>query len=211
MFTGIVEEIGTIKSKQSIKGGFRYTISATRIMKNISIGDSINIDGACQTIVDFSSSEFIVESVGETLEKTTLGNFEKNRKVNLEGALSVGDRLGGHFVQGHVNATGRISQWYPRGENYFLEVEIPENLTYYVILEGSIAIDGISLTIAKLQNSRVGINIIPHTVKNTNLQFKKVGDFVNIEVDMIAKYIEKLIYRNKTDSLNVENLKKWGY
>lgn len=211
MFTGIIEEIGTILSRETIRGGFRFFISGKAVLEELAMGDSINIDGACQTVVAITSTAFAVESVGETLEKTTLRNLDINQKVNLERALSVGARLGGHFVQGHVNATGEILQWYPRGENYFLEVEIPGSLARYVILEGSIAIDGISLTVAKLNANRIGINIIPHTVKNTNLQFKKIGDRVNIEVDLIAKYIEKLLSSEETDVINKEDLKKWGY
>lgn len=212
MFTGIIEEVGTIINKKPISGGIRFTIEAQKVSEDLQIGDSINIEGACQTVVELSGNNFVVEAVGETLEKTSLGDFQLNQKVNLERPLSPSSRMGGHFVQGHINSTGKITQWYPRGENYFLEIEIPESLSRYTILEGSIAIDGISLTIAHLNENRIGINIIPHTVKNTALQFKKIGDSVNIEVDMIAKYIEKLFTSNKEpSSLTTENLKKWGY
>ena len=212
MFTGIIEEVGTIKEIKAISGGIRFNIEAQKVLEDLNIGDSINIEGACQTIVEISGKNLMVEAVGETLEKTSLGDFYLNQKVNLERPLSPSSRMGGHFVQGHVNNTGKITQWYPRGDNYFLEVEIPKSLAKYTILEGSIALDGISLTIAHLNWNRIGVNIIPHTVKNTSLQFKKVGDVINIEVDMIAKYIEKLLTSNKEpSSLTMENLKKWGY
>lgn len=211
MFTGIVEEIGTIVDKSIISGGIRFGIKAKVVMSDLRIGDSVNIEGACQTVVGISGNTFSVESVGETLDKTTLGDFQLNQRVNLERPLSPSSRMGGHFVQGHVNGTGMITQWYPRGDNYFLEIEVPKSLTRYTILEGSIALDGISLTIAHLNKDRIGINIIPHTVKYTSLQFKKIGDLVNIEVDMIAKYIEKLLNSNEQSSLTMENLKKWGY
>jgi riboflavin synthase len=212
VFTGIIEEVGTIINNKPISGGIRFTVEAQKVLEDLQIGDSINIEGACQTVVELSGNNFVVEAVGETLEKTSLGDFQLNQKVNLERPLSPSSRMGGHFVQGHINNTGKITQWYPRGENYFLEIEIPERLSRYTILEGSIAIDGISLTIAHLNKNRIGINIIPHTVKNTALQFKKIGDSVNIEVDMIAKYIEKLFASNKEpSSLTMENLKKWGY
>jgi riboflavin synthase len=212
MFTGIIEEVGHVVNKILIIGGIRFTIEAKKVLEDLLVGDSINVEGVCQTVVELAENSFSVEAVGETLEKTTLGNFKLNQKVNLERPLSPASRMGGHFVQGHVNGTGKITQWYPRGENYFLEIDIPEILSRYTILEGSIAVDGISLTIAHLTKNLIGINIIPHTVKNTSLQFKKAGDPVNIEVDMIAKYIEKLLNSNKpSESLNLENLKKWGY
>ena len=212
MFTGIVEEIGTIKDKAAINGGYRFSVAADIVMTDLRIGDSINVEGVCQTVVEISEKSFAIESVGETLEKTTLGNLQLNQRVNLERPLSPVSRMGGHFVQGHVNGTVKITQWYPRGENYFLEVELPKDLVRYTILEGSIALDGISLTIAHLNENRIGVNIIPHTVKHTSLQFKNVGDTMNAEVDMIAKYIEKLLSSNKTsETLTPENLKKWGY
>lgn len=212
MFTGIIEEVGSVINKTAISGGIRFTIEAQEVLEDLHVGDSINVEGVCQTAVEVSKNSFSVEAVGETLEKTTLSNFKLNQKVNLERPLSPASRMGGHFVQGHVNGTGRITQWYPRGENYFLEMNVPDALSRYTILEGSIAVDGISLTIAHLSKNLVGINIIPHTVKNTSLQFKKAGDPVNIEVDMIAKYIERLLNSNKpSESLNLENLKKWGY
>jgi riboflavin synthase len=212
MFTGIVEEVGSIVNKVTIGGGIRLTIQAKKILEDLNIGDSINVEGVCQTAVELSKSEFSVEAVGETLEKTTLGNLKVNQKVNLERPLSPVSRMGGHFVQGHVNGMGKVTQWFSRGENYFLEIAIPEILSRYTVLEGSIAADGISLTIAHLTGNLIGINIIPHTVQNTSLQFKKIGDPVNIEVDMLAKYIEKLLTANKkSESLNLENLKRWGY
>ena len=212
MFTGIIEEIGAIIDKNPINGGIRFTIRAEKVSEDLHIGDSINVEGVCQTAVELSKNAFSIEAVGETLEKTTIVNFKVNQKVNLERPLSPTSRMGGHFVQGHVNGTGKIMQWFPRGDNYFLEIAIPEILSRYTVLEGSIAVDGISLTIAHLKESLIGVNIIPHTVRNTSLQFKKTGDPVNIEVDMIAKYIEKLLNTNKpAESLNLENLKKWGY
>jgi len=212
MFTGIVEELGTVKNKASINGGYRFAIAAQTVMEDLHIGDSINVEGVCQTVVELSNNIFSIESVGETLEKTTLGNLQLSQKINLERPLSPASRMGGHFVQGHVNGTAKITQWYPRGENYFLEVEVPPSLARYTILEGSIALDGISLTIAHLNENRVSVNIIPHTVKHTSLQYKNVGDAMNVEVDMLAKYIEKLLNPNKTsETLNPENLKKWGY
>lgn len=211
MFTGIIEEVGEITSIKPISGGIRLTIAAYDVLSDLAVGDSISVEGVCQTVVRIASGQFDVEAVGETLEKTTLGDLTVGSKVNLERPLRPVDRLGGHFVQGHVNGTGKILQWYPRGENFYLEVEIPAALSRYAVLEGSIAIDGISLTIAHLEENRLGINIIPHTAAHTSLSSKKVGDKVNIEVDMLAKYIEKLILSEDTESLSMEKLKKWGF
>lgn len=196
MFTGIIEELGRVNAIEPIAGGLRLFIEAHEVLKDLKIGDSLAVNGACLTVVRRGEAEFAVEAVGETLEKTTIGSWKIGGQVNLERSLSAAGRFGGHFVQGHVNAVGRITQWYPRGENWFLEVEIPPHLMRYIIPEGSIAIEGISLTVAALHGNRVGINIIPHTSKATNLQFKQVGEPVNIEVDMIAKYLENLIGRS---------------
>lgn len=193
MFTGIIEELGQIHSIEPIYGGLRLFVNAFAVLDDLNIGDSIAVNGVCLTVVKLNGEQFAVEAVGETLEKTSIAGIRVGDQVNLERPLTGQGRFGGHFVQGHVNTTGRVTQWYSRGENYFLEVEIPRELMRYIIPEGSIAIEGISLTVASITDNRVGINIIPHTAKVTNLQFKNVGDAVNIEVDMIAKYIENLL------------------
>ncbi len=211
MFTGIIEEVGEVVSVASIANGKQLTIRAHRVLEGTQIGDSIAVDGVCLTVTDLANDHFTVQAVGETLEKTTLGGVRAPQYVNLERALAVGDRLGGHFVQGHVNGMGIIRTLRKRGDNYLLEVEIPPPLRKYIILEGSIAIDGISLTVAHLQETVVGINIIPHTMANTNLQYKRVGQPVNIEVDLIAKYIENLLRFGNREKLNQNLLKQWGY
>ncbi|MFZ0389354.1 MAG: riboflavin synthase [Calditrichia bacterium] len=211
MFTGIIEEIGEISSIRKLTDGLRLTLKAGSILEDIKIDDSVNIDGACQTVVEVQENSFSVEAVGETLQKTTFGGFKPGRQVNLERALTLQTRLGGHLVQGHVNQTGTVKQFFPRGENYFLQVEIPQNLKKYVIEEGSIAINGISLTVADLNDSLVGISIIPHTVKNTTLQWIHTGDRVNIEVDLIARYLEKLANPSGASSVTLNKLQDWGY
>ncbi len=193
MFTGIVEIIGEIVAIGNIDGGLLFTIRAPGINNDLNLGDSISINGVCLTVVATGEQTFSVEAVGETLEKTNLLHLKTGDSVNLEQAMPADGRFGGHIVQGHVNATGEITEWRPRGENWYLEIAIPEHLKKYIILEGSIAIDGISLTVAKLHENFIGINIIPHTSKATNLQMKKKGDLVNIEVDVIAKYIENIL------------------
>ncbi len=211
MFTGLIEEIGKIAAVERMRDGLRLTVTARKVLEDLQIDDSVNIDGACQTVVRIDDHSFTVEAVGETLQKTTFGEFTPGRVVNLERSLTLETRLGGHLVQGHVNGTGTITQWFPRGENYYLEVQLPPELMKYCIHEGSIAIDGISLTIAQLQPDRVGISIIPHTVKHTTLQFRKTGERVNIEVDVIARYVERLLGQSPHSKLTIETLRKWGY
>ena len=211
MFTGIIEEIGEVLAAEKMQDGVRITVSARKVLDDLKPDDSISIDGACQTVIRCNARSFTVEAVGETVQKTTLGSFRSGRRVNLERALTLQTRLGGHLMQGHINGTARITQWFARGENYFLEVEIPDQLTSYCIPEGSIALDGISLTIARMENNRVGISIIPHTVKCTTLQEKKVGDLMNVEVDVIARYVQQFLNETGSSDLNIDQLKKWGY
>jgi len=214
MFTGIIEETGEIKKVLPIAGGKRINISASKILDDISIDDSVCVNGVCLTVIKKEKDGFWIDAVGETLEKTTLSNFQAHSPVNLERSLKLNGRLGGHFVQGHVNGIGTISEIVKRGENYLLQIDVPENLEKYLINEGSIAIDGISLTIAFTKRNRVNISIIPHTWQNTTLRFKNIGDSVNVEVDVIAKYVEKLITKNETTGNNKVTeswLKEIGY
>lgn len=211
MFTGIIEEIGEIIAREQMTNGVRLTILAPEVTKDLKVNHSMNIDGACQTVVHHDSHSFTIEAVGETLTKTTLGSLTIGSKVNLERSLTLQTRLGGHLVQGHVNGMGRITQWYRRGENFFLEIQAPSDLQRYFIREGSVAVDGISLTIASLMESRLGISIIPHTVHHTTLQYKKSGDPVNIEADVMARYVEKLFSKSQKSTLTRERLKNWGY
>lgn len=193
MFTGLIETVGTVENITAIDGGIRLLIAADIVTEDLAIGDSISVNGVCLTAVTQAGNQFAVEAVGETLEKTTIGNLSVESPVNLERAMSGNKRFGGHFVQGHVNNTGEILRWDQRGNNYFLEISVPASLKPYIVLEGSIAIDGISLTVATLQGQNVGINIIPHTATATHLQFCQPGQSVNVEVDMIAKYVENFV------------------
>ncbi|RQW02442.1 MAG: riboflavin synthase [Calditrichaeota bacterium] len=211
MFTGIIEEIGTISGIRSLTDGLELIISADFIVDKLRVNDSVSIDGACQTVTASGPSTFTVQAVGETLKKTTLGTFKQGRLVNLESSITLNTPLGGHLVQGHVNGTGKIVKWQRLGENYLFEIELAADLLRYCIPEGSIAVDGISLTIAKLYETRIGISIIPHTVNHTTLQYKNTGEAVNIETDLIARYLERFLTHSAKDSLTIENLQKWGY
>ena len=214
MFTGLIEEVGEIKTIQQIAGGKKLFISANTVVDDASVDDSVAVNGVCLTVIDYSPDGFWVEAVAETLEKSTLGLVSVGTKVNLERAVRLQDRLGGHLVQGHVNGMSKISRIEKLGDNYALDVIVTESLEKYMILEGSIALDGISLTIARLSGLEVGINIIPHSWSNTNLKYLKVGDYINTEVDVIAKYIEKLLpatLKNENKKINIKHLKDLGF
>ncbi|MBI1939848.1 MAG: riboflavin synthase [Ignavibacteriales bacterium] len=212
MFTGIIEEVGTLEKIERITDGYRIKVNASLITEDLHVNDSVAVNGVCLTVIKTEQNGFWVEAVGTTLEKTTIKKIKQNSHVNLERAVRLSDRLGGHLVQGHVNGIGIIKKILKIAENYFVEVEIPGELEKYVLPEGSIAVDGISLTIAKLSDNLIGLSIIPHTWMHTNLQHKKVSDEVNIETDVIAKYVEKLLgTKNSEKNLTDTLLKEMGY
>ena len=196
MFTGLIQELGTIQSITDNAEGKEFVIEAPSLIKDIQIDDSIATNGVCLTATKISGTTFRVQAIHMTLEKTSVGHLKTGDKVNLELSLRPSDRLGGHFVQGHVNALGKIKQIMQKGQNWEIQVEFPDSLRKYMILEGSIALDGISLTIARLGTSDLTVAIIPHTLEKTSLSSKKVGDVLNIEVDMLAKYIENFLRFN---------------
>lgn len=193
MFTGLIQEVGTIVSVVQNTEGKEFIIKAPSLIKEIQIDDSVATNGCCLTATQIKGDTFKVQAVHMTLQKTSVGMLKNGDKVNLELSLRPNDRLGGHFVQGHVNAMGQIKQIKTTGENWEVEVSIPPELRKYMISEGSICLDGISLTIAKLTPSSLTVAIIPHTLEKTTLGTKKVGDHLNLEVDMIAKYIENFL------------------
>lgn len=200
MFTGIIEETGKLISVENITGGKRLKISASVIFSDLKVDDSVCVNGVCLTVTKIDNGFFWCDAVGETLNKTTFANVNQNYELNLERALHLTDRLGGHLVQGHVNGIGFITRLTKPGENFSLEIEIPKEIVKYVVDEGSIAIDGISLTVAKIIDRKITISIIPHTRSNTNLKQKKTGDSVNIEIDIFAKYVEKILQSSKDES-----------
>lgn len=193
MFTGLIQEVGTIQSVSTNAEGKEFIIKAPGLIKEIAIDDSVATNGVCLTATKIHADTFKVQAIHMTLEKTSVGLLKQGDKVNLELSLRPQDRLGGHMVQGHVNALGKIKQIKTIGENWEIEVSFPEELRKYMISEGSICLDGISLTIARLGASTLTVAIIPHTLEKTTLGTKKVGDSLNIEVDMVAKYIENFL------------------
>lgn len=214
MFTGLIEEIGIIQSVQPIGNGKRFEISAKSILDDAKVDDSIAVNGCCLTAVKVTADGFSAEAVEESLKKTTLGNLKTGSKVNLERAMRLTDRLGGHFVLGHVDGVGTIQSIQQRSASWWVGVKLPESLMKYCIPVGSIAVDGISLTIAEIKNDMIYLSIIPHTWTHTILYLKKTGDAVNIETDMIGKYIEKFFHANKqeqTKPLTEARLKELGY
>jgi riboflavin synthase len=211
MFTGIIEEIGQIIKIERFIGGYKINIAVKNILDDIKVDDSLTVDGVCLTVTKMDESSVWCDAVGETLEKSTLVSIKEGAQVNLERALKLSDRLGGHIVQGHVNGIGEITQIKKRGENYFIEIFLPAHLDKYVVAEGSIAVNGISLTIAQINEARIGLSIIPHTWKNTTLSEAKIGDKVNIETDVLAKYIEKMLYYSGEDKYSQKWFEELGY
>ena len=193
MFTGLVEEIGSVRRVEAGSEYRKITVDASQVLDDLALGDSISVDGACQTVTDIDTGGFAVETLATSLQKTTLGRLARGSKVNLERAVTPQSRFGGHLVQGHVDGLGRISGLRRRGHNVYLEVILPDELARYCISEGSVALDGTSLTIAELRGTRITMNIIPTTWDHTVLRQRSVGDHVNVEVDMMARYAERLL------------------
>jgi riboflavin synthase len=197
MFTGVVEGSGKVK-RLIMKGADAVLeIEAGISLSEVSLGDSIAVNGACLTVTSKNKDNFQADVSAETLSRTTLKLLQAGHKVNLEKSLRVGGFVGGHFVLGHVDATGRILSQMQKSGSLILAVDMNEKISRYIVEKGSVAIDGISLTVNKLEKSRFYVNIIPHTAANTTLLAKKEGDWVNIETDILGKYVEKLLQSNK--------------
>ena len=211
MFTGIVEEIGKVKRIERRSGYQRTTIAAVRVLDGVKLGDSISLDGACHTVVEFDGTGFTVESVNETLQRTTLGKLQVGHAVNLERSLKLGDRLDGHMVAGHVDGVGIVIRRSESADNVVFEVEMPEKLAPYVAEKGSVAIHGISLTVVSVTSRTFSVTIIPHTLSVTTLQHKHTGDTVNLEVDMIARYLERLTQFGYDGRLTEAKIQKMGF
>lgn len=193
MFTGLIQTVGRITQLTVKPDGTRLQVQCPDLAGKIAVDDSIATNGVCLTAESVDAEGFSAFVMPVTLEKTALGDLREDASVNLELALRFGDRLGGHLVQGHVNGVGRIRDIVERGDSWWISMDVPAALRRYLILEGSIAIDGISLTIAALDAEGLSVSIIPHTLTHTNLRARRIGDAVNIEVDVLAKTIEGLL------------------
>ena len=193
MFTGIVEEVGKIRHLEARSGYQRTTIAARHMLDGVKVGDSIAIEGACHTVVQFDADTFVVESVSETLKRTTLGDCRVGSEVNLERSLKLGDRLDGHMVAGHVDGVGKVKSRTESADNVVFEFEVPNGLAPYIAEKGSVTINGVSLTVVSVTDRAFSVTVIPHTLSVTTLSDKQAGDRVNLEVDMIARYLERLV------------------
>jgi len=209
MFTGLIEEIGIVESVSHRGRMIDLAVGARTILDDVRIGDSIAVSGICLTVTSFDDSRFSVQAVEETLSRTTLEAVRRGTKVNLERSLRLGDRLGGHIVQGHVDGTGRIVAKKGDAENIVFGIAPEADIERYIAEKGSITVDGISLTVTYAKRGEFGVSIVPHTLKATTLDNAVIGDRINLETDVIAKYIEKLLGGN--ERLTFDKLKKLGF
>lgn len=192
MFTGLIESVGEVRRRQPMAGGFAIQV-ATPLAADLRPGDSLAVDGVCLTAVSMEAGAVRFEVAPETARLTTLGGLAVGAAVNLERALRAGDRLGGHFVQGHVDAIGTVDVLRPDGDSYWLEVRYPRALAGGIVHKGSIAVDGVSLTVARLDGERFGVQIVPYTWDHTVLSGRRPGSAVNLETDMLGKYVARAL------------------
>ena len=211
MFTGIIEEMGSVKALRHEAGAARLAVSASMVLGGTASGDSICVNGVCLTVVDMDKNGFSADVAVETLKVTNLGELKTGAKVNLERALQLSARIGGHLVSGHVDAVGRIREKREEGNGWRIFIDAPDTVLRYVIKKGSIAIDGISLTVADVDKKGFSIAMIPHTAKLTTLGFKLAGDSINLETDLIGKYVERLLAGRVEDGVSLELLRKSGF
>lgn len=207
MFTGIIEEVGAV----SRRSGSDITILAKTVLEGVREGDSIAVDGTCLTVVSFDSESFVVQVSPETFKRTTLGRLKPGVAVNLERALAAGDRMGGHFVQGHVDGVGRVRAVVPQGEFSLWRFQAPSEVARYLVPKGSIAIDGISLTVVDPVGDTFDVAVIPATLQKTTLSNRRPGDPVNMEADMLAKHIYQFMHTMAGGGISLEKLKRHGF
>jgi len=220
MFTGIIEHTGTIEALDLKDDGGRVTIHAPTVTPSLAVSNSIAVNGCCLTIVDLHNGRLSADLSGETIRKTSFGakggELKKGTRVNLEQPLTAGKEFGGHFVLGHVDTVGRVAHLTPEGENWWFGVQVPAEFTRYLVPKGSITIDGISLTVARWQDDIAEVAVIPYTYENTNIRDRKPGDAVNLEGDVLGKYVERYLEaRNLTapveSQLSVARLVEEGF
>jgi riboflavin synthase len=214
MFTGIIEEVGHIASIAEENGNRRVTVSSPHLARELKKGDSIAVSGVCLTAIEITPNSFAADLAEETWNRTSFSRIKSGALVNLELPMRANGRLGGHIVQGHVDGTGEFGalEQIPDADNFWLRIEVPPDLTRYIIFKGSLSIEGISLTVARIEGTEVTVAIIPHTVDATNLKSLKPGDPVNLEVDLMAKYVEKMMRGDSSNSsLTVERLVEQGF
>lgn len=213
MFTGIIEEVGRVARIEQRGENRRVTIAAEQTPKELKTGDSVAVSGVCLTALDIKSGSFSADLAPETWERTSLSRIHEGVLVNLELPMKANGRFGGHIVQGHVDGVGTLIglERIAESDNCWLNIELPEEIEKYTVYKGSICIEGISLTVAKLERERCTVAIIPHTVEMTNLKSLKPGDPVNLEADLVAKYVEKMMKGAGESSLTIEDLVEQGF
>lgn len=210
MFTGLVQEMGTVRSLSRGTVG-KLVVASEKTPAEVAVGDSVAINGACLTVIAISGGEISFDAVPETFARTSLGELRTGDKVNLETSLKAGQPIGGHFVQGHVDGVGTIESSRSLGESQVIRVKAPVEVMRYVVEKGSIAIDGISLTVASCDRSGFTIAVIPHTLDATTLHSKRAGDKVNLEADILGKYVEKLLGRLGPSGVTEDALRDAGF
>ena len=193
MFTGLIEELGSVERIRSKSSSIHLTVQANMVLEGMKTGDSMAVDGACLTVTGVTPDSFSVDVVAETLKRTTLSKFKVGDKVNLERALKGSDRLGGHLVTGHIDGLGRIRERKAQGDNFMLRVSAPSEIVKYTIPKGSVAVDGVSLTVVEVIRDSFTVAIIPHTGRVTTLGSKGIGSSVNLEADLLGKYVDRLM------------------
>ena len=221
MFTGIIEEVGSVASIRKGAHSCVLTVNASRVLEDVHLGDSIATNGVCLTVTSFTSHSFSADVMHETLNRSSLGSLHIGSPVNLERAMLAGGRFGGHIVSGHIDGVGTISSIKEDDNAVWYTVEAPSNILRYIIEKGSITLDGIRLTVAKVTNSNFSVSIIPHTRAQTNLASKKVGDVLNLESDLVGKYVERLMLQpiaasqeqpeQKSSGITKEFLSHYGF
>ncbi|AUN05174.1 riboflavin synthase [Clostridium botulinum] len=215
MFTGIVEEVGRILKIEEGKDFLHITIEGSKVLNPLNIGESVAVNGVCLTVTSFNSNSFTADVMTETLNKSSLGTLSKGSLVNLERAVTLNKPLGGHIVSGHIDGTGEIINMKKEGIATLLEIKAKENLLKYMIPKGSVALDGVSLTLVDIKGKSFTVSLIPHTIEETILVNKNIGDIINIECDVLGKYIYKFMYLKKEEALknniSLDFLSKTGF
>ena len=211
MFTGIVEEIGTVCEVKRNGNNSYIRIIAEKVLSDVHIGDSIAVNGVCLTVTRHDGNIFQADVMNETLNRSSLGSLTNGSKVNLERAMSAEGRFGGHIVSGHIDGTGKVTDIRNDGIAIWYTISAKPEIMRYIVEKGSVAIDGISLTVARVTENNFSVSIIPHTAEQTILSLKKIGDIVNLENDIIAKYVEKLIVPPKKKGVTLELLAQTGF
>lgn len=213
MFTGIIEEVGRVARIEQNGENRRLTVQANDTPRQLATGNSVAVSGVCLTALDIKTDFFSADLAPETWVRTSFSRIKEGSLVNLELPMKADGRFGGHIVQGHVDGVGKLISFdqIPDSENWWLHIEIPEDIDRYVVYKGSLSIEGISLTVAKIGDRRCTVAIIPHTVEMTNLKSLKPGDPVNLEADLIAKYVEKMLKVDSTTTITLENLVSQGF